>query len=121
MANKFFDEGNLGTDPEIKFLEEGSDDKVVCNLRIYFDRPVPNDDNGFDDKGGFWMSVEIWGKRAIRCHELLKKGHRVSVEGSIIGKSWIDSDSQKQEVLVVRARRVNPDIMMVDSLATKSD
>ena len=48
MGNKFFGEGNLGQDPELKFTGEG-DDTAVCNLRVYFDKPVPVDE-GFEDK-----------------------------------------------------------------------
>ncbi|MBT7209425.1 MAG: single-stranded DNA-binding protein [Gammaproteobacteria bacterium] len=121
MGNKFNGEGNLGITPELKRLEKDNDDQAVCNLRIYFDRPVPKqDDEGFEDKGGFWMNVEIWGKRGIRCYEMLAKGNRVTVDGSIIGKKWNDRESgEEQFSLVVRAKRVNPDLMTVDSIKQK--
>ena len=117
MGNRFYGEGNLGNDPELKQF----DDKTVCNLRIYFDKPVPNDQGGFDDKGGFWMNVEIWGKRGIACSELLSKGDRVSVEGSIIGKSWNDKETgDERTALVIRAKRVNPDVIIVDGIRTRT-
>ncbi len=121
MGNKFNGEGNLGVDPELKRIEEKDDDQAVCNLRIYFDKPVPKKDgDGFDDKGGFWMNVEIWGKRGIRCHDKLKKGNRVTVDGSIIGKQWTDKESgEEQFSLVIRAKRVNPDLMTVESIKQK--
>ena len=121
MGNKFSGEGNLGQDPEVKRLDDKDAEQAVCNLRIYFDKPVPTDD-GFEDKGGFWMNVEIWGKRAIRCGELLKKGQRVAVDGSIIEKSWKDKDSaEDRSGLVVRAKRVNPDLMLVNSMTEKNN
>lgn len=121
MGNKFYGEGNLGNDPELKRLEEHDVEQAVCNLRIYFDKPVPKQDgSGFDDKGGFWMNVEIWGKRGIACHEKLTKGNRVTVDGSVIGKTWKDKETDEERSgLVIRAKRVNPDLMTVDSLIQK--
>lgn len=115
MGNKFFGEGNLGADPELHRKQGDDDDQAVCNLRIYFDKPVPNDNGGFDDKGGFWLDVEHWGKRGIACHQLLKKGQRVVVEGSIIQKKWVDNGEEKSR-MVIRAKRVSPDIMIVESI-----
>ena len=121
MGNRFYGEGNLGNDPELKQLEEDNGDKAVCNLRVYFDKPVPTADNsGFEDKGGFWMNVEIWGKRGIACADLLSKGNRVTIEGSIIGKEWTDKEGVERVSLVVRAKRVNPDMMIVDTIKHRS-
>ncbi len=121
MGNKFSGEGNLGLDPELKHLDDKDDEQSVCNMRIYFDKPVPTGD-GFEDKGGFWMNVEIWGKRAIKCGELLKKGHRVAVDGSFIEKSWKDKESgEDRSGLVVRAKRVNPDLMLVHRMIEKNN
>jgi len=116
MSNKFYGEGNLGADPELKSFDENDDDKAVCNLRVYFDKPVPLDDGGFEDRGGFWLNVEIWGKRGITCSEVLKKGKRIYAEGSLIEKTWEDGNGEGRSSLVLRAKRVNPDISSVDSL-----
>jgi single-strand DNA-binding protein len=120
MGNKFFGEGNLGSDPELNVLDNNSDDKTVCNMRVYFDRNLPKPDgDGFDEKGGFWMDVEIWGKRAIGCDTTLKKGNRVAVDGSIISKPWTDDNGGEHPGFVVRAKRVNPDLMIVDAIKEK--
>ncbi len=120
MGNKFSGEGNLGQDPELKRTGGDDDEKAVCNLRIYFDRPVPKEDGGFDDKGGFWMDVEIWGKRAVACANLLTKGTRVVVEGSLIGQNWNNEEGEEQRRLIVRAKRVSPDLMLVDTIKSRS-
>jgi single-strand DNA-binding protein len=120
MGNKFTGEGNLGQDPVLKRTGGDDDEKAVCNLRIYFDRPVPKDEGGFDDKGGFWMDVEIWGKRAVACASLLIKGSRVVVEGSLIGQSWKGDDDQDHYKVIVRAKRVSPDLMIVGSIKSKA-
>ena len=120
MSNKFYGEGNLGADPELKYLDQQDDSKTVCNLRVYFDRNLPNKNNdGFEEKGGFWMDVEIWGKRAIACDEILNKGNRVSVDGSIISKPWEDDNGKEQPGFVIRAKRVNPELMSVEAIKEK--
>ncbi len=119
MGNKFSGEGNLGADPELRHNEGEHDDKAVCNLRIYFDKPVPVDD-GFEDKGGFWLNVEIWGKRGIACNALLQKGNRVTVDGSLIQKEWVDNGEERSRI-VLRAKRVSPDIMIVESIKPKKE
>ena len=123
MGNKFYGEGNLGTNPELRRKTGSNEDNdAVCNMRIYFDKPVPQEGGGFEDKGGFWMNVELWGKRGIRSNELLLKGTRVVVEGSIIGKNWKDGITGEDRVtLVVRAKRVNPDLMVVESFKQNSN
>jgi len=120
MGNRFYGEGNLGADPELRYTRDGDDDSAVCNLRVYFDKPVPVEDGGFEDKGGFWMNVELWGPRGVACADLLAKGARVQVEGSLIGKRWQDESGEDRTGLAVRARRVNPDLMTVDALKQKA-
>ena len=105
MSNKFYGTGNLGTNPELKQLEDG----VVCNMRVYFDRPVPVDDS-FEDKGGFWLNVDAWDKLAQACNDNLSKGTRVTIEGTLIGHEWVNDDGAKQASINLRAKRISMDI-----------
>ncbi len=105
MSNKFYGTGNLGAGPELKQLE----DSVVCNLRVYFDRPVPVEDD-FEDKGGFWLNVEAWDKLAQACHDVLTKGDRVHVEGSLVEKHWKNDKDEDQSSFVLKAKRISSDI-----------
>jgi len=87
MANKFSGRGNLGADPEIRYTA-GEDSEPVCSLRVFFDRPKPDGNGGFDDKGGFWLDVSLWGTRGEAAARLLKKGARVSVSGELYEDAW---------------------------------
>ena len=116
MGNKFYGEGNLGKDPTLRNTSSDAESDSVCNLWIFFDKPRPVEDgDGFEDKGGFWMNTEIWGKRGENCYKVLKKGDRVSVDGSLIMKEWKDCEDRDRSEICVRARRVNPDIIAVES------
>lgn len=114
MSNKFYGEGNLGANPDLKIIDQNDPDRMVSNLRVYFDNSIPKDDGGFEDKDGFWMNVEIWGKRAQACHDLFKKGDRVSVAGKVVSQTW---EEDKDGVIIerqrfqIKANRVNADLL----------
>lgn len=103
MANAFQGRGNLGANPELKQVIVDGEQRCVLDLRIYFDRPVPNGDDDFEDKGGFWLNVALWGARGERLRPLLKKGMRVHVEGTLISQVWTDPDSDEPRAAMVLA------------------
>ncbi len=112
MSNKFYGTGNLGADPELKQLEDG----IVCNMRVYFDRPVPVKDEGFEDKGGFWLNVDAWDKLAQACKDILSKGTRVTIEGTLIGHEWVNDGGEEKASINLRAKRIGTDITAFKTL-----
>lgn len=114
MATRFSGEGNLGQHPELQYVNDPNNPDVkqrVVNLRVYFDNSVPvsNADGTteFEDKGGFWLDVNVWGARAVKCAELLRKGARLSAEGVLQNQVWEDKESGEQRSkLCLRARRI---------------
>ena len=103
--NEFIGEGNLGQEPELRAVQSGGADKSVANLRVYFDRRVPDGDGGFKDKQGFWLNVELWGDRATHVARLCAKGSRVAVVGSLIDDSF-EKHGETINRVAVRARQV---------------
>jgi single-strand DNA-binding protein len=68
-------------------------------MRIYFDRRVPTDEEGeFEDRGGFWISASLWGKRAEAAAKVLDKGMRVFAIGTLHSETWIDPDSAEARI-----------------------
>ena len=113
MATRFSGEGNLGQHPELQYVNDPNNPDVkqtVVNLRVYFDNSVPvsNADGTteFEDKGGFWLDVNVWGARAVKCAELLRKGARLSAEGVLQNQVWEDKFS---------SRKRNPDTQQGDN------
>jgi len=118
MSNEFRGVGNLGAAPTLKTgIEVDGEPRSVANMRIFFDRPVKTDD-GFEDKGGFWLDVDLWGKRAERAAKLLPKGARVVATGSLEMQTWSDKESglEEQSKLVLHANRVSLDLSRVDKI-----
>ncbi len=82
MRNYFISEGNIGSDPLLKTISSNGEDKKVLEMNVRFPYERLNKKTGeYEDQGGFWTRVAMWGKRAEICYSLLKKGMRVIVVG----------------------------------------
>ena len=93
MSNRFIGSGNLGNDPTLT-SPVGEEKRKVADLRVYFDRPVRNQQSDeFEEKGGFWLDVSAWDRLAENVMRLLKKGARIKVEGSLKRNEWQDKES----------------------------
>jgi len=109
MINAFQGIGNLGSTPQLTSVDIEGEDRKVANMRVYFDRPVGED---FKDKGGFWMSVDIWGYRAEEALRVLKKGARVYMSGSLRQESWTDEKTGEIRTEI----RLSADYFFIDSV-----
>ncbi|PIX96334.1 MAG: single-stranded DNA-binding protein [Hydrogenophilales bacterium CG_4_10_14_3_um_filter_63_21] len=101
-VNKVILIGNLGADPEMRYLPSG---EAVANLRIattdkYKDR------NGDMQEATEWHRVSFFGKTAEICGQYLKKGGQVYVEGSIRTRKWQDKEGQDRYTTEIRGDRM---------------
>jgi len=114
MRGSFIREGNMGQNPELKYIDDKQNpgQKIaVASFSARFDRSVPTNDpaNPYTDKGGFWQDVEIWGARGEIVSKQLKKGVRVLVIGDQIEQTWQDRESgEDRSKLVVKATAIYP-------------
>ena len=119
MSNRFQGVGNLGAKPELKRIDQNGELEAVLELRIYFDRRVPGgeDLDSFEDRGGFWITASLWGKRAERAAALLDKGMRVFVTGTLLTDTWLDSASaEKRTEMRLRLEYLALDLSRVKGL-----
>ena len=121
MSNHFAGRGNLGADPELKHVEIDGEPRAVVELRIYFDRPVPDGDGGFTDKGGFWLPVNLWGPKAETIAKLLRKGARVRVEGTLVQDTWDDRETgEPASRIEVQADSIDLDLARVEAITFRA-
>jgi len=71
--------GNLGRDPEMRYLPSG---QAVTNMSVATNR-VYTDSNGQKVTETIWFRVSVWGARAETVNQYLKKGSKVLVEGRL--------------------------------------
>ena len=101
-VNKVILIGNLGRDPEIRYLPSGD---AVANLRIATTDKF-KDRNGEQQEVTEWHSVAFFGKQAEICGQYLKKGSQVYVEGSLRTRKWQDKDGNDRYTTEIRGDRM---------------
>ena len=106
MSTLFLAEGNIGSAPEYReFTDPEDGPRRLIRLSVYFDNPVPSEE-GFEDRGGFWVPVELWHDSAHHWSTLYQKGMRVMVLGKMIRDQWEDAEHNPQATFKIRARSI---------------
>ena len=101
--NKVMAIGNVGGDPETKFLPSGT---AVCNFSVALNESWVDKQTGEKKERTEWLNVEAWGKLAEICGEYLTKGRQVYVEGKLQTDKWEGEDGQTKYRTKVRANIV---------------
>ncbi len=97
-VNKVILLGNLGADPEVKYLEG---DNVVANIRLATTESY-KDKNGNRVDQTEWHDLELWGGQAKVAEQYLKKGMQIYVEGKIKTDTWQDDQGQNRRRVRIR-------------------
>jgi single-strand DNA-binding protein len=107
-VNKVILIGNLGKDPEVRYLEGGI---AVANFPIATTESF-RDKNGNKNEQTEWHQIVLWRKLAEVAEKYLRKGQMVYLEGKIRSRSWEDKDGNKRytteifgDVLTILSRR----------------
>lgn len=97
-VNKVILVGNLGADPEVKYLEG---DNVVANLSLATTEAY-KDRSGNRVEQTEWHDLELWGQQAKVAEQYLKKGSQIYVEGKIKSDKWTDEQGQNRKRMKIR-------------------
>jgi single-strand DNA-binding protein len=89
--NKVILIGNLGKDPELKFLPSG---KPVANFSIATSEKWKDKSTGETKEQTEWHNIVIFGNLAEICGQYLKKGSSVFIEGRLQTRKWQDKTGQ---------------------------
>lgn len=89
--NKVILIGNLGKDPETRYMPSGS---AVTNLRIATTESFKDRETGEQQERTEWHSVAMFGKLAEISAEYLKKGSQVYIEGRLRTRKWQDKEQK---------------------------
>jgi single-strand DNA-binding protein len=89
-VNKVIIIGNLGRDPETRYMPDGG---AICNISVATTDKW-KDKNGEMQEKTEWHRVTFFGKLAEIAGEYLKKGSQVYVEGRLQTRKWQDKDGQ---------------------------
>ena len=102
MYNKITIIGNLGTEPEMRYMPSGD---AVTGFSVATNRRYRNRDGENVDQTE-WFRVNAWGRLAEVTNQYLQKGKLVYVEGSLTSRSWVGQDGQTRFSNEIRAQEV---------------
>ncbi len=97
--NKVLLIGNLGRDPEIRYLPSGD---AVASLNIATTETW-KDKNGEKEEKTEWHRVSMFGRLAEIAGEYLKKGSQVYIEGRIETRKYTDKDGVEKYATEIKA------------------
>ena len=101
-VNKVILVGNLGKDPESRYLPDGG---AVCSFSVATT-------DKWKDKGGEqqerteWHRISTFSKLAEICGEYLKKGSQVYIEGRLQTRKWQDKEGKDRYTTEIVADRM---------------
>ena len=101
-VNKVILIGNLGADPETRYLPSGD---AVTNIRIATTENW-KDKSGDKQEHTEWHRISFFGRLAEIAGEYLKKGSPVYVEGRIRTRKWQDKEGQDRYSTEIVADRM---------------
>jgi len=99
-VNKVILIGNLGKDPEMRYLPSG---QAVTKFSLATGSRWKDKDGQWQDRTD-WHNIVAFGKTAEICNEYLKKGRQVFIEGRIQTRSYDDRDGNKKWITEIIAQ-----------------
>jgi single-strand DNA-binding protein len=101
--------GNLGRDPEMRYLQSG---QAVTSFSVATNRQYTNS-RGEQIKETIWFRVSAWGRQAEICNQYLSKGSKVLVEGRLTAdpntggpRVWTGQDGSTRASFEITAQTV---------------
>ena len=99
-VNKVILVGNLGADPENRFMTNGD---AVCNIRLATTESWKDKNSGEKREVTEWHRVVFYRKLAEIAAQYLKKGSQVYLEGRIRTRKWTDKEGQERYTTAIEA------------------
>ena len=88
-VNKVIIIGNLGKDPEVRYLPSGS---AICNITVATSRQWKDKTSGDRQEETEWHRIALFDRLAEIAGEYLKKGRPVYIEGRLKTRKYTDKD-----------------------------
>lgn len=99
-VNKVIIVGNLGADPETRYLPSGD---AVTNIRVATTDKWKDKNSGETKEQTEWHNINFFGKLAEIAGQYLRKGSQVYVEGSLRTRKYTDKNGVEKYATDIRA------------------
>ena len=98
MVNKVILIGNVGADPDVRYLEGGT---AVANIRLATTETFNR--NGERIEQTEWHTIVLWRGLAETAEKYVKKGMKLYIEGKLRTRQWEDKDHNKRSTTEIYA------------------
>lgn len=92
-VNKVIVLGNVGKDPEIRYLPNGD---AACNISVATTRSWKDKNSGEKQEETEWHRVSFFGRLAEIVGEYVQKGKPIYVEGRLKTRKYTDKDGAEK-------------------------
>lgn len=106
--NKAIIVGNLGNDPEVRYLPDGA---AVANITVATSESRTDKATNEKKDSTEWHRVTFYGRLAEVAGEYLRKGSKVYIEGKLKTRKWTDKDGIERYTTEINAN----EMQMLDS------
>lgn len=89
--NKVILIGNLGKDPEVRYMPNGN---AVANITVATSETWKDKNTGENQEKTEWHRVVLFRRLGEIAGEYLKKGSQVYIEGKLQTRKWQDNNGQ---------------------------
>ncbi|GHO44025.1 single-stranded DNA-binding protein [Ktedonospora formicarum] len=96
--NKIMLIGNLGTDPEMSYLSDGT---AITKFSLAVNRVVGRNSSGERERETDWFRIVAWRQLAETCNTYLHKGSKVYVEGRLSQRKYTDREGIERQSIEV--------------------
>ena len=98
-VNKVILIGNLGKDPEMRYLPSG---EAIANFSVATSEAWTDKTSGDKKEATEWHRVVFFGRTAEVVGQYVKKGSKIYVEGRLQTRKWQDKEGQDRYTTEVR-------------------
>jgi len=107
--------GNLGNDPELKFVKTAKGDIQVVSFSLAY-TPRERKGNEYVEGETMWFRVSQWGDKAEALVDALRKGDSVIVQGTQKQTTFKGRDGSEKSALEINATNIG---LVVKAKTTK--
>lgn len=112
--NKVIVLGNLGNDPEVRFMPSGS---PIANVSIATSESWKDKQTGERKERTEWHRVVFFNRLAEIVQQYVKKGSKIYIEGSLRTRKWQDQNGQDRYTTEI----VASEMQMLDSRGSSTN
>ncbi len=102
-VNKVIIVGNLGQDPEVRYMPNGS---AVANITVATSETWRDKQSGEQREQTEWHRVVMYRRLAEIAGEYLKKGAKIYLEGKLKTRKWQDQSGQDRYTTEIEANEM---------------